>query len=168
VPQVSVQLRELQVLLLLRSPPRAAIPLLASRPSRASVENEQGSYYFSVPVQQWFTRAELNTFLAKPGACKTAIVGYVFDHNSRFDDDRIRRAVYRAIYSNDALSQYQLRAVPPIHIIVKNGHVSLEGAVARQMDKQVAGVQANSVSGIFSITNNLQVEQDDKNDNSKK
>lgn len=84
------------------------------------------------------------------------------------DDDRIRQAVYRAIYSNDVLSQYQLRAVPPIHIIVKNGHVSLEGAVARQMDKQIAGVQANSVSGIFSVANNLQVDQDDKNDNSKK
>ena len=84
------------------------------------------------------------------------------------DDDRIRRAVYRAIYGNDALSQYQLRAVPPIHIIVKNGHVSLEGAVARQMDKQIAGVQANSVPGIFSVTNNLQVDEDDKNDNNKK
>jgi len=84
------------------------------------------------------------------------------------DDDRIRRAVYRAIYSNDVLSQYQLRAVPPIHIIVKNGHVSLEGAVAHQMDKQIAGVQANSVSGVFSVTNNLQVDEDNKNDNSKK
>ena len=84
------------------------------------------------------------------------------------DDDRIRQAVYRAIYGNDALSQYQLRAVPPIHIIVKNGHVSLEGAVARQMDKQIAGVQANSVSGVFSVTNNLQVDEDDKNDNNKK
>jgi hyperosmotically inducible periplasmic protein len=84
------------------------------------------------------------------------------------DDDRIRRAVYRAIYGNDVLSQYQLRAVPPIHIIVKNGHVSLEGAVARQMEKQIAGAQANSVSGIFSVTNNLQVDEGDKNDNSKK
>lgn len=84
------------------------------------------------------------------------------------DDDRIRRGVYRAIYGNDVLSQYQLRAVPPIHIIVKNGHVSLEGAVARQMDKQIAGVQANSVSGIFSVTNNLQVDEDDKNDSGKK
>jgi hyperosmotically inducible protein len=84
------------------------------------------------------------------------------------DDDRIRRGVYRAIYGNDALSQYQLRAVPPIHIIVKNGHVNLEGAVARQMDKQIAGVQANSVPGIFSVTNNLQVDEDDKNDNNKK
>jgi hyperosmotically inducible protein len=77
-------------------------------------------------------------------------------------DDRIRRATYRAIYGNETLSQYQLRAVPPIHIIVKNGHVTLEGVVARQMEKQIAGVQANSVPGVFSVTNNLQVEEQDK------
>jgi len=43
------------------------------------------------------------------------------------EDDRIRRAAYRAIFGNEVLSQYQLRAVPPIHIIVKNGHITLEG-----------------------------------------
>jgi hyperosmotically inducible protein len=78
------------------------------------------------------------------------------------NDDRIRRDVYRAIYGNSVLSQYQLRAVPPIHIIVKNGNVALEGVVARQMEKQVAGVQANGVSGVFSVTNNLQVEEEEK------
>ncbi len=77
-------------------------------------------------------------------------------------DDRIRRDVYRAIYSNDVLSQYSLRAVPPIHIIVKGGHVALEGVVARTMEKQVAGVQASSVPGVFSVENNLRVEQEDK------
>jgi hyperosmotically inducible periplasmic protein len=79
------------------------------------------------------------------------------------NDDRIRRAVYRAIYSNSVLAPYQLRAVPPIHIIVKNGHVTLVGVVARDMDKQVAGVQANTVSGVFSVTNDLQVEEQDNN-----
>jgi BON domain-containing protein len=78
------------------------------------------------------------------------------------NDDRIRVSTYRAIYGNTTLSQYQLRAVPPIHIIVKNGHVTLEGVVARKMDKQVAGMQANSVPGAFSVTNNLQVEEEDK------
>ena len=58
------------------------------------------------------------------------------------------------------LLQYQLRAVPPIHIVVDNGHVKLEGAVARQMEKQIAGMQANSVSGVFSVENNLRVEND--------
>jgi hyperosmotically inducible protein len=79
-----------------------------------------------------------------------------------FNDDRIRRGVYRAIYGNSVLSQYQLRAVPPIHIIVKNGNVTLEGVVARAMDKQVAGVQANGVHGVFGVTNNLRVEEDEK------
>ena len=84
------------------------------------------------------------------------------------NDDRIRRDTYRAIYGNDTLSQYQLRAVPPIHIIVNNGHVTLEGVVARQMDKQIAGTQANQVQGTFSVTNNLQVEeQENKEDNKK-
>ncbi|MFZ1918659.1 MAG: BON domain-containing protein [Terriglobales bacterium] len=78
------------------------------------------------------------------------------------NDDRIRRSTYRAIYGNSVLAPYQLRAVPPIHIIVKNGNVTLEGAVARQMEKQIAGVQANSVSGVFSVTNNLQVEEQEK------
>jgi len=78
------------------------------------------------------------------------------------EDDRIRRAAYRAIYGNEVLSQYQLRAVPPIHIIVKNGHITLEGVVARQMDKTIAGIQANSVPGAFSVTNNLVVEEEDK------
>src|SRR6266436_5824395 len=67
------------------------------------------------------------------------------------NDDRIRRAVYRAIYGNEVLSQYALRAVPPIHIIVENGNVTLEGVVARQMDKQIAEMQTKSVPGVFSV-----------------
>src|SRR6195256_6787156 len=84
------------------------------------------------------------------------------------NDDRIRRDVYRAIYGNDVLSSYQLRAVPPIHIIVKNGHVALEGVVARAMDKQIAGMQANQVPGVFSVANNLQVEEEEKKKDEKK
>jgi hyperosmotically inducible periplasmic protein len=78
------------------------------------------------------------------------------------NDDRIRRATYRAIYGNSVLQPYQLRAVPPIHIIVKNGNVTLEGVVAREMEKNVAGIQANSVHGAFSVTNNLRVEEEQK------
>jgi hyperosmotically inducible protein len=46
------------------------------------------------------------------------------------NDDRIRLAVYRAIYTHSTMTRYAFRAVPTIHIIVKNGHVSLEGTVA--------------------------------------
>ena len=82
-------------------------------------------------------------------------------------DDQIRRATYRAIFGNEVLSQYQMRAVPPIHIIVKNGNVTLEGVVARQMDKQIAGMQANQVPGVFGVTNNLMVEEQDKKEDKK-
>jgi len=78
------------------------------------------------------------------------------------NDDRIRRAVYNAIYRNDVLSQYALRAVPPIHIIVDNGNVTLEGVVARQMDKQIAEIQTKSVPGVFGVTDNLKVEDEGK------
>ncbi len=74
------------------------------------------------------------------------------------NDDRIRRAVYRAIFTNTVLDRYALQAVPPIHIIVKNGNVTLVGVVANEMDKNVANIQANSVSGVFSVTNHLRVE----------
>jgi hyperosmotically inducible periplasmic protein len=75
------------------------------------------------------------------------------------NDDRIRRAVYRAIFGNSALSRYAMQAVPPIHIIVKNGNVTLEGVVATESDKNFANIKARGVSGAFSVTNHLQVER---------
>ena len=73
-------------------------------------------------------------------------------------DDRIRRATYRAIYRSATLQRYALQAVPPIHIIVKNGYITLEGVVANQGDKDVANIRARGVAGSFSVTNNLAVE----------
>jgi hyperosmotically inducible protein len=75
------------------------------------------------------------------------------------NDDHIRMAEFRAIYGDPALQRYALGAVPPIHIIVKNGHVDLVGVVATQMDKQIAGIRANSVPGVFSVSNDLTVEE---------
>jgi hyperosmotically inducible protein len=75
------------------------------------------------------------------------------------NDDRIRRAVYRAIYSNAFLSRYALQVVPPVHIIVKNGHVTLVGVVATETESNVATIQANSVPGVFSVTNRLRSEK---------
>jgi hyperosmotically inducible protein len=72
-------------------------------------------------------------------------------------DDQIRRAAYRAIYSEASLSRYAMQAVPPIHIIVENGKVTLVGVVDNPTDKNLAGIRANGVSGVFSVTNNLQV-----------
>jgi hyperosmotically inducible protein len=74
-------------------------------------------------------------------------------------DDQIRRAVYRAVYGDPALStRYGFRAVPSIHIIVENGHVTLEGVVANQMDKNLVNLRANGVPIVFSVSNQLQVE----------
>jgi hyperosmotically inducible protein len=74
-------------------------------------------------------------------------------------DDQIRRAVYRAIYGDPALStRYGFSAVPSIHIIVENGHVTLEGVVANEMDKNLCNLRANGVPNVFSVTNDLQVE----------
>lgn len=74
-------------------------------------------------------------------------------------DDRIRMEEFRAIYQYPALQKYELGVQKPIRIIVKNGRVSLEGVVDNEADKNLAGVRANGVSGVFSVTNNLQVEE---------
>jgi hyperosmotically inducible periplasmic protein len=76
------------------------------------------------------------------------------------NDDRLRARLYRAIYGHSALQLYSMRAVPPIHIIVQNGQVILEGAVANTMQKNIAGIRANGVSGVFSVTNNLAVDNE--------
>jgi len=74
-------------------------------------------------------------------------------------DDQIRMAVYRAIYGDAALStRYGYRALPSIHIIVKNGNVSLEGVVANEGDKNLVNMRAKGVSNVFSVTDNLRVE----------
>ena len=70
-------------------------------------------------------------------------------------DDRIRFAVYRAIYSKPPLQKYQMGAVPPIHIIVKNHNVTLEGMVNSVDDKDLAGPAAKAVPGVFKLTNHL-------------
>jgi hyperosmotically inducible periplasmic protein len=73
-------------------------------------------------------------------------------------DDRLRLELYRAIYGYPALEKYALGVQKPIRIIVKNGHVTLEGVVDNDGDKNFAGLRANGVPGIFSVTNNLQVD----------
>jgi hyperosmotically inducible protein len=74
-------------------------------------------------------------------------------------DNHIRLAVYRALFSSTQLDRYALGATPSIHIIVKNGNVTLAGVVATQTDKNVAGIIASGVPGTFSITNNLNAEK---------
>lgn len=72
-------------------------------------------------------------------------------------DDQIRRAVYRAIYGDPALSRYAESAVPSIHIIVKNGSVTLVGVVDSETDKNLAYMRASGVPNVFSVKNELVV-----------
>ena len=74
-------------------------------------------------------------------------------------DDQLRLALYRAIYGYPVLEKYALGVQKPIRIIVKSGRVTLEGVVDSETDKNLVTVRANSVPGIFSVTNNLQVVQ---------
>ena len=72
-------------------------------------------------------------------------------------DQRIREEVARRVFSYDGLSRYSWEAAPSIHIIVKNGHITLLGVVDNESDKNAAGIQANGVPGAFSVQNNLVV-----------
>jgi len=72
-------------------------------------------------------------------------------------DDRLRRQLFHAIYDYAPMEKYAMGVIKPIRIIVKNGNVNLEGVVDSDADKNIAGIRANSVPGLFSVTNNLQV-----------
>ena len=76
------------------------------------------------------------------------------------NDARLRLALYSAIYGHSALQTLAVRANPPIHIIVENGNVTLEGMAGNDMQKQIARMQAGTVPGVFSVTDNLRVEGD--------
>ena len=73
-------------------------------------------------------------------------------------DDSIRLRTYRAVFNTGGLYRYAMGANPSIHIIVDNGHVTLEGVVANKMDSQLAYMAASQVPFTFSVTNNLRVE----------
>lgn len=76
------------------------------------------------------------------------------------NDDALRIALARAIYGNASLQKYAQDPQAPIRILVENGHVELHGVVMNKMDKQIAYTQANSVPGVFSVTNHLAIASD--------
>ncbi|BDC49578.1 hypothetical protein F183_A18940 [Bryobacterales bacterium F-183] len=77
-------------------------------------------------------------------------------------DDRIRMAVFRAIYGHPAMTRYAIQAIPPVHIIVKNGNVKLVGMVGTEQDRTIANIQARAVPGTFQVDNQIQVEGSSK------
>jgi hyperosmotically inducible periplasmic protein len=72
-------------------------------------------------------------------------------------DERLRIALFHSIYGDPSMEKYALGVQKPIRIIVKGGHVTLEGVVDSSADKNLAGIRANGVSGVFSVNNQLQV-----------
>lgn len=78
-------------------------------------------------------------------------------------DDSIRYRTLRTLANGGSLYRYFQGANPSVKIIVERGRVTLEGFVATQSDANLANILANQVSGVFSVTNNLQVERDSRN-----
>ncbi|HKO95689.1 MAG TPA: BON domain-containing protein [Pyrinomonadaceae bacterium] len=76
-------------------------------------------------------------------------------------DDRLRIALYRAIYDwNSPLFRYATQSIPPIHIIVDRGRATLRGIVASKADAQIAYMRARAVPGLFDVKNELQIESE--------
>jgi hyperosmotically inducible periplasmic protein len=88
----------------------------------------------------------------------TDVTNNLKDESMAPSDEAIRHAEYRAIYGEPQLQKYGFYAVQGIHIVVNMGHVELDGIVDSASDKNVANIRANSVPGVFSVTNNLQVQ----------
>jgi BON domain len=81
----------------------------------------------------------------------------------------IRRAMVRAIYGDPSIGmRYGYQALPSIHIIVENGHVTLEGVVDNQFDDTLIRTKANSVPYVFSVTDNLRIVNESENKKEKK
>ncbi len=77
-----------------------------------------------------------------------------------YSDDEIRYYVYNAIMRLSAMTRYAIQGPDaPVHILVKNGHVTLEGFVGREADRHIASMQAKRVPGVFSVKNNLRVDE---------
>jgi hyperosmotically inducible protein len=119
---------------------------------------EDGHVVLFGQVNQPYKKADLQRLAARTPGVVSVTNNLEVLPTSQFDD-RIRLQTARAIYGDPVLSRYRLQAVPPIHIIVDNGHVTLEGVVNTDMEKNVAGIRAGGASLSFGpVVNNLRVE----------
>jgi hyperosmotically inducible protein len=109
-------------------------------------------------VTQPFKKSDLGNILARVRGVATLENDLEVLPVSTFDD-HLRYVLARAIYGQSGFELYAVQANPPIHIIVDNGHVTLEGAVGNELDKTIAGMTARSVGLSFSVTNNLRVDK---------
>jgi hyperosmotically inducible periplasmic protein len=118
---------------------------------------DKGTVTLTGSVWQPITKQDAEGAVKRVPGVDTVVNNIEVQPNSP-NDDRIRMRVYRAIYRNTTLERYAIQYAPPIRIIVRNGRVTLEGVVADQGDRTIANVQANTVPGVFQVTNNLKVE----------
>jgi hyperosmotically inducible protein len=121
------------------------------------IEVRNGEVDLQGQVSQPFKKADLAR-LAQHVAGVRSVVNELEVLPTSLFDDRLRLQVARAIYRDPALSRYGVQAVPPIHIIVDNGHVTLEGVVNNTMEKNIAGIRASQSLSFGQVTNNLRVE----------
>jgi hyperosmotically inducible protein len=119
---------------------------------------DQGNVQLTGAVTQPYKKSDLTKIVQKiPGV--TSVTNQLEVLPLSPMDDRLRRQVASAIFRDPSLSRYAIQAVPPIHIIVDNGHVTLEGVVNSPLEKEVAGMRASSAGLSFGpVVNNLRVE----------
>lgn len=127
-----------------------------------AVRVREGEIELTGQVSQPFKKADLGRLAQRvPGV--RSVTNRLEVLPTSFFDDRLRLQIARAIYRDPVLSRYAIQAIPPIHIIVDNGHVTLEGVVSTDMEKNVAGIRAGqSGLSLGQVTNNLRVENPGK------
>ena len=127
-----------------------------------AVRVREGDVELTGQVSQPFKKADLGRLAQRvPGV--RSVTNRLEVLPTSFFDDRLRLQIARAIYRDPVLSRYAIQAVPPIHIIVDNGHVTLEGVVNTDMEKNVAGIRAGQAGlSLGQVTNNLRVENPGK------
>jgi len=123
-----------------------------------TVKVRDGEVDLTGQVSQPFKKADMGR-LAQHVAGVRSVTNEIEVLPTSLFDDRLRLQVARSIYRDPSLSRYAIQAIPPIHIIVDNGHVTLEGVVNNDLEKNVAGVRASQVGLSFGqVVNNLRVE----------
>jgi hyperosmotically inducible protein len=107
------------------------------------------------------TRSDAARRVAKIGGVERVVNNIEVLPLSNFDE-RIRREAYRSIFNTSGLYRYAIGGNPSLHIVVNRGHLTLEGVVGTAMDRQLAEFAARDVSGVFSVTNNLRAESEER------
>jgi len=123
-----------------------------------NLQLQDGRLVVSGQVTQPFKKSDIGNFLAHIKGVAELDNNLEVLPTSQYDD-RLRMAVARAIYRDPLFVRYADQALPPIHIIVNNGSVTLEGVVANQMDRTKAEADARLAATYFSFTDNLRLDQ---------